>query len=158
MLTLTPPASTLCHHLGYVFISPVYLIQALTHRSYGIENNERLEFLGDSILNCVIAQCLFERFPQLKEGDLLKFSPNDVISYYPNPVKEELYLKWELVNENKVASIEVYSMSGQLVKSMQKLESNNSSVISFNEYTSGTYSILLLYSNGEQKSITIIKK
>ena len=95
---------------------------------------------------------------ELKEEDLLKFSLNDVISYYPNPVKEELYLKWELVNENKVASIEVYSMSGQLVKSMQKLEGNNSSVISFNEYTSGTYSILLLYSNGEQKSITIIKK
>ena len=70
MLTLTPPASTLCHHLGYVFVSPAYLLQALTHRSYGVENNERLEFLGDSILNCVIAQCLFERFPQLKEGDL----------------------------------------------------------------------------------------
>ena len=67
-------------------------------------------------------------------------------------------LNEQLVNENKVASIEVYSMGGQLVKSIQKLEDNNSSVISFNEYTSGTYSILLLYSNGEQKSITIIKK
>ena len=50
---------------------------------------------------------------ELKEEDLLKFSPNDVISYYPNPVKEELYLKWELVNENKVSSIEVFSINSK---------------------------------------------
>ncbi len=41
----------------------------------------------------------------LKEEDLQKFFPEDVISYYPNPVKEELYLKWELKDENLVNSI-----------------------------------------------------
>jgi len=44
--------------------------QALSHRSYSRKNNERLEFLGDAILNCTIAQALFERFPQAKEGQM----------------------------------------------------------------------------------------
>ena len=44
--------------------------QALTHRSYGTPHNERLEFLGDSLLNCAVATLLYERFPQLPEGDL----------------------------------------------------------------------------------------
>jgi ribonuclease-3 len=56
--------------LGHVFSRPELLRQALTHRSFGTPHNERLEFLGDSILNCVIADTLFLRFPELKEGDL----------------------------------------------------------------------------------------
>ena len=46
------------------------LAQALTHRSYGTHHNERLEFLGDSVLNCVVAAELFDRFGALPEGEL----------------------------------------------------------------------------------------
>lgn len=56
--------------LGYRFRYPSLLEQALTHRSFGQPNNERLEFLGDSILNCVTAVALFERFGELREGEL----------------------------------------------------------------------------------------
>lgn len=56
--------------LGYRFSRPELLRQALTHRSFGTPHNERLEFLGDSILNCVIAHALFLRFAELNEGDL----------------------------------------------------------------------------------------
>jgi ribonuclease-3 len=56
--------------LGYRFASPELARQALTHRSYGTPHNERLEFLGDSLLNCAVATLLYERFPQLPEGDL----------------------------------------------------------------------------------------
>lgn len=49
---------------------------ALTHRSHSSPHNERLEFLGDSILNCVVAHLLFERFPQLPEGDLSRLRAN----------------------------------------------------------------------------------
>jgi ribonuclease-3 len=56
--------------LGYRFEDVARLEQALTHRSFGQPNNERLEFLGDSILNCVIAMALFERFGELREGEL----------------------------------------------------------------------------------------
>ena len=57
-------------HLGYRFSDPALLAQALTHRSHGSPHNERLEFLGDSVLNCVVAAELFSRFGALSEGDL----------------------------------------------------------------------------------------
>lgn len=56
--------------LGYTFSDPALLDLALTHRSSGPRNNERLEFLGDSILNHVVAEHLFTSFPAAGEGDL----------------------------------------------------------------------------------------
>jgi ribonuclease III len=56
--------------LDYAFRQPDLIRQALTHRSYGVPNNERLEFVGDAVLNCVVALALYERFPQTPEGDL----------------------------------------------------------------------------------------
>ena len=58
------------HRLGYRFANSGLLAEALTHRSFGQPNNERFEFLGDSILNCVISVALFARFGQLREGEL----------------------------------------------------------------------------------------
>jgi ribonuclease-3 len=62
--------------LGHDFRHPELLRQALTHRSYGVTHNERLEFVGDSVLNCVIAAALFARFPQLPEGELSRVRAN----------------------------------------------------------------------------------
>jgi len=56
--------------LGYEFSDPSLLIQALSHRSVGKINNERLEFLGDSLLNLFISEALYTRFPLAKEGEL----------------------------------------------------------------------------------------
>jgi ribonuclease-3 len=56
--------------LGHQFLRAELLEQALTHRSYGTPHNERLEFLGDGVLDCVVAQELFLRYPDLSEGDL----------------------------------------------------------------------------------------
>jgi len=56
--------------LGYTFKQPDLLRQALTHRSYSAANNERLEFLGDGVLGCIIAGQLYQRFPNTPEGDL----------------------------------------------------------------------------------------
>ncbi len=60
----------LCRKLNYKFQNKTLLKQALTHCSMGDHNNERLEFLGDSILSMVIAQALFNKFPDQKEGQL----------------------------------------------------------------------------------------
>jgi ribonuclease-3 len=60
----------LCKKLGLTFNNPQLFIIALTHRSHGSNNNERLEFLGDSILGFVIAQKLFDLFPEASEGVL----------------------------------------------------------------------------------------
>ncbi|WP_206483614.1 ribonuclease III [Thalassotalea sp. G2M2-11] len=62
----------LTQKLGYQFNEPSLLLQALTHRSAKGTHNERLEFLGDSILGFVIAQTLFEKFPKENEGDLTR--------------------------------------------------------------------------------------
>jgi len=67
---VTKDPEHLQRRLGYRFHNVQLLEQALTHRSFGQPNNERLEFLGDSILNCVIAVALYERFEHLKEGEL----------------------------------------------------------------------------------------
>ncbi len=58
--------------LNYQFKQPELLIRALTHRSHRKANNERLEFLGDSILGFVIAEALYHQFPDAPEGDLTR--------------------------------------------------------------------------------------
>jgi ribonuclease-3 len=62
--------------LGYRFNSPALLEQAVTHRSHGAVHNERLEFLGDAVLNCTIAQLLFAKYARLNEGDLSRLRAN----------------------------------------------------------------------------------
>lgn len=62
--------------LAYGFSRPDLLRQALTHRSHSSPHNERLEFLGDSVLNCTVATLLFKHFPGLKEGELSRLRAN----------------------------------------------------------------------------------
>src|SRR5512135_1821695 len=66
----------LCRQLGYEFTQPQLLQRALTHRSHSPAHNERLEFLGDSVLNCTIARHLYDSFPDLPEGDLSRLRSN----------------------------------------------------------------------------------
>jgi len=68
--------SALGKKLGYQFRQPQLLQRALTHRSYAPEHNERMEFLGDSILGCVIAKYLYSNYPQLSEGELSRLRSN----------------------------------------------------------------------------------
>ncbi|AVJ55716.1 ribonuclease III [Idiomarina sp. OT37-5b] len=65
-----PPLAQLEQVIGYEFRQRELLKQALTHRSAHAHHNERLEFLGDSILGVVIAEALYQRFPNVAEGDL----------------------------------------------------------------------------------------
>jgi ribonuclease-3 len=62
--------------LGYRFTIPALLEQAVTHRSHGAVHNERLEFLGDAVLNCTIAQLLYAKYARLNEGDLSRLRAN----------------------------------------------------------------------------------
>ncbi|KFZ29623.1 ribonuclease III [Pseudidiomarina atlantica] len=65
-----PPITELEKAFGYQFQDDERLQQALTHRSANAVHNERLEFLGDSVLGIIISEALFERFPKIDEGDL----------------------------------------------------------------------------------------
>ncbi|MDO8465920.1 MAG: ribonuclease III [Gallionella sp.] len=68
--------SVLCNRLGHVFAQPQLLQRALTHRSYASDHNERLEFLGDSVLGCIVAKYLYDTYPQLSEGELSRLRSN----------------------------------------------------------------------------------
>ncbi len=68
--------TALCQQLGHVFAHPQLLQRALTHRSYSAAHNERLEFLGDSVLNCAIAKYLYDTYPDLPEGSLSRLRSN----------------------------------------------------------------------------------
>ncbi|MBE9533021.1 MAG: ribonuclease III, partial [Proteobacteria bacterium] len=67
---LSQRQQTLCTKLEISFNNTDLLIQALSHRSIGANNNERLEYLGDAILSFIIADALYSKFPQAKEGKL----------------------------------------------------------------------------------------
>ena len=69
-------ALSVAQKIGHQFADPKLLRTAFTHRSFGTPNNERLEFLGDGILDCVIAGVLFHRFPEMPEGDLSRLRAN----------------------------------------------------------------------------------
>ncbi len=64
--------------IGYRFVNVDLLREALTHRSFGQPHNERLEFLGDSVLNCVVSGELFSRYRDLKEGELSRLRARHV--------------------------------------------------------------------------------
>ena len=73
---LSPELLALQERLHYVFDRPKLLELALTHRSFCAEHNERLEFLGDSVLSLAVSSLLFERLTQLPEGDLSRVRAN----------------------------------------------------------------------------------
>lgn len=88
---------SLAKHIGYQFRDTKLLAQALTHRSFSANNNERLEFLGDGVLNCIIAQQLYLRFSKLPEGDLSR-------------------LRAQLVKESSLAEIAAQLNLGDVLK------------------------------------------
>ncbi|MGB0132908.1 ribonuclease III [Dokdonella sp.] len=83
--------------LGYNFADSLLLEQALTHRSAGRRNNERLEFLGDALLNLIIAETIYERFPKASEGEMTR-------------------LRAALVNGNALAELAREGEIGDLLK------------------------------------------
>ena len=119
---------------------------------------------GNQIIRTLCINCLSKPSKEIKEieavteDDLLKFSEQDLISYYPNPVREELYLQWQLTNENYVTSIYLYNIAGQVLRTYHANKLDTNLTVPFQEYASGVYLILLSYKDGGEKTIKIIKQ
>lgn len=145
-----------------------YLPIILLHFCFFANAQQKLIFnydqAGNQILRelclsgCSLSSKQVKEIEALTQDDLLKFSPEDVISYYPNPVKEELYLQWQLTDANYVTSIHIYSMIGQVLHTYQASEHMNNLNIPFQSYPRGVYLVLLSYKDGGEKSIKIIKQ
>ena len=82
----------LCRQIGHVFAQPQLLQRALTHRSHSAAHNERLEFLGDSVVNCVVAKYLHDSYPDLPEGDLSRLRSNLVNQQTLYTLAQQLHL------------------------------------------------------------------
>ncbi|SDH52573.1 ribonuclease III [Propionivibrio dicarboxylicus] len=78
--------------IAHLFCDASLLQTALTHRSHSSPHNERLEYLGDAALNAVVARLLFERFPELPEGDLSRLRANLVRQDSLHRLAEQLML------------------------------------------------------------------
>jgi hypothetical protein len=92
------------------------------------------------------------------ESDLIKADIYDDVKYYPNPVQEELYVQWEKVDENYVDNVSIFSMTGQLMRRYENLRNETSTTLAFYNYPQGYYTVLLVYANGENKTLKIVKR
>lgn len=126
------------------------LLPGIIQFSYDKAGNQTQRLL---CINCTA------KHSALKKGEIaLEIITEDKITYYPNPVKEELNLSWELTDNNTVTSIQVYNLIGQMLKTYTDTKSNTTQVIPFQEYSRGTYMVELSYSDGKQKTFKIIKQ
>lgn len=91
------------------------------------------------------------------QEEVLPFSSEEVLSYYPNPVKETLYLTWKFEDYNRVSSVQVFSFLGQVLGSYPVGSGVHELNLPFQNYSGGIYIVVLYYSNGSQKSIKVIK-
>ncbi|QLB40899.1 ribonuclease III [Mannheimia pernigra] len=125
--------------LGYQFHHLDYLIQALTHRSAATKNNERLEFLGDSILNFTIGKVLYDKFPKANEGELSrmratlvreqtlaiiarKFDLGDYLKLGPGELKSGGFRRESILSDCVEAIIAAIYLDQNMAKAMEKVE------------------------------------
>jgi Secretion system C-terminal sorting domain len=82
----------------------------------------------------------------------------DKVTFYPNPVLEELHIKWELIEGKSVASISVYNFNGALLQTLTDLKNETNTIVPFASYPNGTYIVSVVYSDGDSKNMNIVKK
>jgi ribonuclease III len=75
-MNLPKPLLALQERIGYTFVKPALLLQAMTHRSFSSEHYERLEYLGDSVINVVVSDLLYQALPDMTEGQLSRIRSN----------------------------------------------------------------------------------
>lgn len=80
------------------------------------------------------------------------------ISYFPNPVRQELFLRWKNVSPDYVDRMELYTSSGQLIAKINDLRAIEDKSVDFNNVPSGFYNLLLIYGSGNTKNLKIVKQ
>lgn len=96
-------------------------------------------------------------YANLTANDLEQFSVDDELSYYPNPVKEEFFLKWKIKEGNTVNEIQLLTLNGTFIREINNLSALDQCVISFLELPQGMYLLNLLYDDSRIESIKIVK-
>lgn len=142
----------------------VFLTFLITGFAFGQKINFTYDAAGNQTLRTLCFGCLqaktgnetINEYSKITDKELQKFYPEDVISYYPNPVLDELFIKWELT-ENTVKDIVVFNVNGQVLKTLLISTGENSQTLNFSQYPTGVYFVNLDYTTGDAKTIKIIK-
>ena len=103
--------------LGYKFQDLALLRTALTHKSFSSENNERLEFLGDALLNLYVTEYLYNRFDSLDEGKLTQFKATIVSRENLNKIAQSIALS-NFIQTGKGEGLEGNSIAGNAVEAL----------------------------------------
>ncbi|PZR20233.1 MAG: hypothetical protein DI539_11515 [Flavobacterium psychrophilum] len=140
-----------------------HLFYILLLSGYGCFSQNALVFSYDAAGNQIKREliCLTCDDPsgqRVANPELTKSKDYQDISYYPNPVVEELHIRWENTQETFVTGIEVYSFSGQQVGSAEQLSGVSETSVSFAQLASGMYAVILVYNDGTKKDLKVVKK
>lgn len=147
------------HHLLFSFLFFTFIGNSqqriiFSYDSAGNQTNRVICLCGSRIANDTIQTKTIET---LTNEDLIKDEIYDQISYYPNPVLDELYVKWNNSDKSYVIKIELYNMNGQSLKSYSDLSRTQITTIPFHNYPNGMYHVVLIYNNGEKKTLKVVK-
>ena len=107
----------LVSQLGYDFEDKTLLKKAITHKSFSSENNERLEFLGDALLNVYVAEYLYKRFESLDEGKLTQFKATIVSRENLDKIARSLNLS-SFIKTGKGENLEGNSIPGNTLEAL----------------------------------------
>lgn len=108
--------------------------------------------------NVFVEIIISARKPMTTDATLLNNPIYKDVKYFPNPVKSELYMEWEVIDENTLSSITIFNLEGALLKNYKELNNVNNYTLTFDSFPQGIYLVAFLYSNGEQKTFKIIKQ
>ena len=134
------PLDRLERKIGYQFNDPDLLKQALTHRSAASKHNERLEFLGDAILNLTIAEALYHQFPRCNEGELSRMRATLV----REPTLAQLARQFELGDLANATQI-VRQWYQPLLQQIKPGENQKDAKTRLQEYLQGRHLALPIY-------------
>ena len=135
----------------------LFLILLITSFSFGQQTLFSYDAAGNQI--SVYVEILLVTTGRMSTETSLQSNPiyKDV-KYYPNPVKSELYMEWEIIDENTLSNISVINEEGILLMDYKDLNNLNKYTLTFESYSQGIYFVEFFYSNGERKNFKIIKQ
>jgi GH24 family phage-related lysozyme (muramidase) len=136
----------------------IFILLALAYSSYGQLTTFSYDIAGNQTAMYVEIQIISPGKMASASTTLQNNPIYKDVKYYPNPVKSELYMEWQNINDNSLNSIVVFNIDGKLLKEYRELNTTNNYTLPFQDYPQGVYFVEFLYSNGEQKSFKIIKQ
>ena len=126
--------------------------------SYDVAGNQTRRYITLSRIQPNSSDTIYKTPETLTKKDLIQDGLNSQISYYPNPVREELYVKWTEVEGQDMQTIELYDLAGKMIRIFPNQSAVDNAVITFENYPSGIYNLILVYANQERKSLKIMKQ